>query len=660
MPSDAKSSTFALMITKATIDKIFETSRIEEVVADFVQLKRVGGNFRGLSPFTNEKTPSFYVSPAKQIYKCFSSGNGGNVVGFLMELEKMSYPEALRYLADRYGIEIEETERSDEEKASISKRESLYLVNEFVAKYFQRNLSQHEEGISVGLSYFKERGFSQESIDRFELGFSLSQSDALFQEARSKGYTKEQLLELGLILENERGVYDRFRERVMFPIHNLSGRVAGFGGRTLRSDKKIAKYINSPESEIYSKSKLLYGLYQARKAVVKQDLCYLVEGYTDVISFHQSGIENTIATSGTSLTEEQVRQIKRLTSNVVILFDGDVAGIKASMRGIDMFLREGLHVKTLLFPDGEDPDSFAKSRSSQELFDYLQENVQDFLVFKVKLLLSEAQGSPIQRAEAIREVIRTLSLIPNDIDRDVYVRESSKLLDTEEKLLFSEISRLRAKSAEATQPRKPAMEVVKDEPVVDSSATVAKSEEIFTYHQERHLIELLLNFGESICRFMPIVDGKFAPGEEETEESVASYIVNEIDTDGLDFQHAVYQRILDVYREAVIKNQPLPRVEVFLRDEDQTLVKEVIDLSEMRYKLSDWNAKGIYPKSALDTLERNTRESVLRFKEKMLHFMVEQRKEELKADDSSSDILREIHQLLNMQKTIQRLIGQEV
>jgi DNA primase len=648
------------MITKATIDKIFETSRIEEVVADFVQLKRVGGNFRGLSPFTNEKTPSFYVSPSKQIFKCFSSGNGGNVVGFLMELEKMSYPEALRYLADRYGIEIEETERTDEEKASISKRESLYLVNEFVAKYFQRNLSQHEEGISVGLSYFKERGFSELSIDRFELGFCLSQSDALFQEARSKGYTTEQLLELGLILENERGMYDRFRERVMFPIHNLSGRVAGFGGRTLRSDKKIAKYINSPESEIYSKSKLLYGLYQARKAVVKQDLCYLVEGYTDVISFHQAGIENTIATSGTSLTEEQVRQIKRLTSNVVILFDGDVAGIKASMRGIDMFLREGLHVKTLLFPDGEDPDSFAKSRSSQELFDYLHENVQDFLVFKVKLLLSEAQGSPIQRAEAIREVIRTLSLIPNDIDRDVYVRESSKLLDTEEKLLFSEISRLRAKSAEATQTRKPVMEVVKDNPMVDSSATMVKSEDIFTFHQERHLVELLLNFGESICRFMPIVEGKFAPGEEETEESVASYIVNEIDTDGLDFQHPIYQRILNVYRETIAQNQPLPKAEVFLRDEDQILVKEAIDLSEMRYKLSDWNAKGIYPKSALDTLERNTRESVLRFKEKMLHFMVEQRKEELKDDNSSNDVLREIHQLLNMQKTIQRLIGQEV
>jgi DNA primase len=648
------------MITKATIDKIFETSRIEEVVADFVQLKRVGGNFRGLSPFTNEKTPSFYVSPSKQIFKCFSSGNGGNVVGFLMELEKMSYPEALRYLADRYGIEIEETERTDEEKASISKRESLYLVNEFVAKYFQRNLSQHEEGISVGLSYFKERGFSELSIDRFELGFCLSQSDALFQEARSKGYTTEQLLELGLILENERGMYDRFRERVMFPIHNLSGRVAGFGGRTLRSDKKIAKYINSPESEIYSKSKLLYGLYQARKAVVKQDLCYLVEGYTDVISFHQAGIENTIATSGTSLTEEQVRQIKRLTSNVVILFDGDVAGIKASMRGIDMFLREGLHVKTLLFPDGEDPDSFAKSRSSQELFDYLHENVQDFLVFKVKLLLSEAQGSPIQRAEAIREVIRTLSLIPNDIDRDVYVQESSKLLDTEEKLLFSEISRLRAKSAEATQTRKPVMEVVKDNPMVDSSATMVKSEDIFTFHQERHLVELLLNFGESICRFMPIVEGKFAPGEEETEESVASYIVNEIDTDGLDFQHPIYQRILNVYRETIAQNQPLPKAEVFLRDEDQILVKEAIDLSEMRYKLSDWNAKGIYPKSALDTLERNTRESVLRFKEKMLHFMVEQRKEELKDDNSSNDVLREIHQLLNMQKTIQRLIGQEV
>ncbi|TVQ78898.1 MAG: DNA primase [Flavobacteriales bacterium] len=647
------------MISKLTIDRIFETARIEEVVADFVQLKRVGGNYRGLSPFTNEKTPSFYVSPAKQIYKCFSSGSGGNVVGFLMELEKMTYPEALRHLANRYGIEIEETERTDEDKEAISRRESLYLLNEFVAKYFSKVLKREEEGMQVGLAYFKERGFSNESIERFELGYSLSQSDALLQEARSKGHSKELLIELGLVMENERGAYDRFRERVIFPIHNLSGRIAGFGGRTLRSDKKIAKYINSPESEIYSKSKLLYGLFQARKEVVRKDLCYLVEGYTDVISFHQAGVENTIATSGTSLTEDQVRQIKRLTNNVAILFDGDSAGIKASMRGIDMFLKEGLHVKTLLFPDGQDPDSFARSKSSQEVMDYLAENVRDFLVFKIEFLLAEAADSPIQKAEAIREVIRTLALIPSDIDRDVYIRESARLLQVEEKLIYSETDRLRQKTDQKSPPdRRPTMALVKEVPT--DEGVESREKEIVSLHQERHLAHLLLTYGTHICRFMPIVDGKFVPGTEETEESVASYIVQELETDGLVFQHPVYASIFLEFQKAVLENQIIPDAQYFLRHEDQSIVREVIHLSEGKYKLSDWNSKGIYPKSDLDTLERNVRESVLRFKEKMLHHIIELRKNDLQIAEDTMEIMSELYQLLQLQKTIQRLVGQEV
>jgi DNA primase len=654
------------LISKSTIDRIFETARVEEVVGDFVQLKRVGGNFRGLSPFTNEKTPSFYVSPAKQIYKCFSSGNGGNVVGFLMELEKMSYPEALRYLADRYGIEIEETERTDEQKEAVSRREELYLVNEFACKYYVQQLHKSEEGLSIGLSYFKERGFTTETIKRFELGYSLRQSDALFVAAREHGFSKEVLEELGLVLENDRGLYDRFRERVMFPIHNLSGRVAGFGGRTLRSDKKIAKYINSPESEIYHKSKLLYGLYQARKEIVKKDLCYLVEGYTDVISFNQAGVQNTIATSGTSLTEEQVHQIKRLTDNVVILFDGDVAGIKASMRGIDMFLREGLRVRTLLFPDGEDPDSYARSHTTEELHIFLRKEVKDFLIFKVQLLLAEAGGDPMQKAEAIREVIRTLALMPNEVDRDVYIRESSKLLDTDEKLLISEVNRAHVKLLEQEKKQQKRSEPEENIEVVHkkSADTVEVAKKSITYSQEENLVRLLLNHGEKEFHFKEIDPDGRAQKESDMAESIAQYIVNEIEADGLVFQDAMFAHIYGIYRAAVDENTDLPGQQFFLRSEDRELVRLVIDLTDERHRLSNWESKGIYPKSELQTLERNARESVLRFKEKMLHQLIEERKEKLQdggmSEEDVADLFREINQLMGLQKTIQKMVGQEV
>lgn len=651
------------MITSATIDKIFETARIEEVVADFVQMKRVGGNYRGLSPFTNEKTPSFYVSPAKQIYKCFSSGNGGNVVGFLMELEKMSYPEALRYLADRYGIEVEETVQTDEQKEQRSRRETLYLVNEFTAKFFVGLLHKHEEGVGVGLSYFKERGFTDESIKTFELGYSLKSSDALAREAQSAGYQLDAFLELGLVMENERGQYDRFRERVMFPIHNLSGRVAGFGGRTLRSDKKIAKYINSPESEIYNKSKLLYGLYQARKSIVKEDRVYLVEGYTDVISFHQAGVTNTVATSGTSLTVEQVQQIKRLTNNVTILFDGDAAGIKASMRGIDMFLQEGLHVHTLLFPDGEDPDGFARTRGSEVLKAFLRDEVSDFLLFKTKYLLAEADGSPLKKAEAIREIARTLSLMPNEVDRDVYIRESSKLLETEENLLKGEVERIRAKelkSRDKQRERKPREQKIE---VVHTPAISEKDIPV-TYSQEEKLLELLLNHGHKMLNFILIDEHGALTEPSDVPESVASYIVQELEADGLTFQHKAFADIFQPFHEAVLEEQPLPELKTFLRHEDPDVVKQVIDLTDERYKLSDWEKKGIYPKSRDVVLEREVRESVLRFKEKMLQTIIEQQKnrweEEGVGEEESAEIFKEIAQLSDLKRMIQRMLGQEV
>ena len=446
------------MIAKTTIDQVYETARVEEVIGDFVQLKKSGANFKGLSPFTDERTPSFMVSPVKQIWKDFSSGKGGNVVAFLMEHEHFTYPEAIRYLAKKYQIEIEETERSDEQKEKASERESMYLVSEFAQKYFQQTLWEAEEGKAIGLSYFRERGFSEETIKLFGLGYAVDQWDNFGKKALEEGYQLEFLEKTGLVIvkdSNQRdsgsNTIDRFKGRIIFPIHSMSGRVLGFGGRILSNAKKTAKYVNSPESEIYHKSKVLYGIYYAKQAIAKEDNCYLVEGYTDVIQLFQRGIENVVASSGTALTADQIRLVNRLTKNITVLFDGDAAGLRASLRGIDLILEQGMNVKVCTFPEGEDPDSFARENSYEDLLLYLNENSKDFIQFKTWLLNEESGSDPIKRADTIRDIVGSIAKIPDRIKREVYIQECSKTMNISEEVLFNTLAQLSSSHAKEQQ-----------------------------------------------------------------------------------------------------------------------------------------------------------------------------------------------------------------
>ena len=420
------------MISRSTIDRVFETARVEEVIGEFVQLKKAGSNFKGLSPFVDEKSPSFMVSPVKQIWKDFSTGKGGNAISFLMEHEHYTYPEAIKWLAKKYNIEIEETEQSSEEKAQMNERESMFLVSTYAKDYFHDIMLNSNKGKAIGLSYFKERGFRDDIIKTFELGYCLDEWDAFTKAALAKGYDLKYLASTGLTIVKENRQFDRFKGRVLFPIHSMSGRILGFGGRILTADKKAAKYLNSPESDIYHKSKILYGLFQAKKEIAKQDNCYLVEGYTDVISFHQSGIENVVASSGTALTSDQIRLVNRLTKNITVLFDGDAAGIRASIRGIDLILEQGMNVKVVQFPDGEDPDSFAKAHSNEELKKYLEDSAQDFINFKVSLLLKDSNNDPIKKAGVIRDIVMSISKIPDGIQREVYVQECARIMDISE------------------------------------------------------------------------------------------------------------------------------------------------------------------------------------------------------------------------------------
>ena len=489
------------MISPSTIDLVFETSRVEEVIGDFVQLKKAGSNFKGLSPFSDERSPSFMVSPVKQIWKDFSSGKGGNVVAFLMEHEHFTYPEAIKYLAKKYNIEIEETEQTNEQKEQQDERESLYLVSEFANKYFQNVLHKTDQGKSIGLGYFKERGFTEETIKKFDLGYSLDEWQAFTDEALKQGYKLEFLEKTGLTIVKEEKRFDRFKGRVMFPIKSMSGRVLGFGGRILIADKKAAKYVNSPESIIYHKSNVLYGIYHAKQSIAKEDNCYLVEGYTDVIQFHQTGIKNVVSSSGTALTSEQIRLINRLTKNITVLFDGDAAGLRASLRGIDLILEQGMNVKVCTFPEGEDPDSFAKQNTLEELSVYLIENAKDFIQFKASVLYEESKHDPIKKAETIRDIVNSISKIPDRIKKEIYIQECSKIMDISEEVLFSTLAQIDKKEFQDSNKQfkneQRAFEVIKHQPPV-------KKVDV-QYVLERKIIEALLLYGNKTEDFEDLV-----------------------------------------------------------------------------------------------------------------------------------------------------------
>jgi DNA primase len=603
------------MISRNTIDTVFEVARVEEVISDFVQLKRAGSNLKGLSPFADEKSPSFMVSPVKQIWKDFSSGKGGNVVTFLMEHEHFSYPEAIRYLAKKYNIEIEETEQSSEEKAQSSEKESMYLVSEFAQKYFHKTLLESEEGKSIGLSYFKERGFTTHTIEKFGLGYSPESWSAFTDEALKSGYQLEFLEKTGLTIVKEDKKFDRFKGRVMFPIHSMSGRVLGFGGRILANDKKAAKYLNSPESEIYHKSKVLYGIYQAKQAIAKNDNCYLVEGYTDVIQFNQSGIENVVASSGTALTSDQIRLISRLTKNITVLFDGDAAGLRASIRGIDLILEEGMNVKVCTFPDGDDPDSFARKTSFEDLTLYLEENAKDFIQFKASLLNQEAQNDPIKKAELIRDMVMSISKIPDRIKREVYTKETSRIMDISEDVLVNTLAQILKKenyeSAKKTFEENKALEAVKKE-----AAQLEKVD--ILYLLERKIIAILLLYGNREVTFEDIIS---IPNEEgELQETILKkdYKVYEkvflsLQEDEMEFANELFRKI---YNDLIFQyNQKgsLER-ESYLAKAPQEYITEISDIlmEDERFKLDNWESKMIYPKSkeAESTIVQDVTETI--------------------------------------------------
>lgn len=601
-------------IPSHTIDEIIQTARIEEVIGEFVSLKRAGSNLKGLSPFTDEKTPSFVVSPAKQIFKCFSTGKGGSVVSFLMEKEHFSYPEALRWLADKYNVQIpEETAPTAAELAVKSERDSLYIINEFAKNHFMQNLYESEEGKAIGITYFEERGFRKDIIERFQLGYSINVSDDFTKAAIAKGYKLEYLQNVGLVKTKDERNFDFFRGRVMFPIHSISGRVLGFGGRTLFTDKKIAKYFNSPESIIYNKSEILYGLFFAKGDIVKYDECLLCEGYTDVISMHQSGIQNVVSSSGTSLTKEQIKLVKRYTQNLTILYDGDAAGIKASFRGIDLILEEGMNVKVVLFPDGEDPDSFAKKTSTSELETFIKSHKQDFITFKASILLKDGESDPLKKSELIREIVHSVSLIPDQITRSVYVQEIAKQFDISETIISNELMRLR-KNTIAKQIQEPEL---KEAPLpqnngffdTNQASELVQNENESNFLFEKELIRLLMKYGINEVHIPNAVD------TEKNKTSVIELIHEELNKDELTFDFPLFAKIYSQFVEGLSENT-LYTSSFFLRHEDQEIVSFVSDIESNEQELShNWVVKkNIFTRLESDDLYSTVIFSIYNFK----------------------------------------------
>ncbi len=641
------------MIHPETIDKIMDATRIEEVVGEFVNLKKRGVNLIGLCPFHNEKTPSFTVSPPKGIYKCFGCGKGGNAVNFLMDQEHFSYPEALKYLAAKYNIEVEEEKPTPEQQQALDEKESLFNLNAFAQKYFQEQLHQNEEGKAIGLSYLKERGFSLEVIQKFGLGYCLNKWDEFSRHAQKNGYKKEYLVKTSLSKSKDQQLYDTFRGRIMFPIHNLSGRVLGFGGRIMTSEKNKPKYINSAESEIYHKSKALYGLFFAKSAVASSDNCYLVEGYTDVISLFQAGIENVIATSGTALSTDQIRLIRRYTSNVTLLFDGDAAGLKAAFRGIDLILEEGLNVRVVIFPEGEDPDSFAQSKRPLEVKEFIESNARDFISLKTDLLLEETSNDPIKKAGLIKEIAQTISLIPDPIARTLYVQKCSDTMQVDEKLLFAEINKMRRKNFQ--QKRKQTHAETDEHAWVNAEEGIAEKqtplplEENF---QEIEIIRILLKYGsEELTLEVENEDKRM----EEIIVRVMDFIVDDLEEDKITFENEACREIFTYFLTAR-QNQSLPDEQVFFQHESENIRKLAIDLLTTPYSLSDnWEERHrIYVKKENENLRENVYRVLYAFKLKKLEKMIGENQEKIKKADNDEELMPLLENERNLKNTRSR------
>ena len=645
------------MIDRNTIDRIFAAADIVEVIGEFVNLKKSGQNYRGLSPFKTEKTPSFFVSPAKGIFKCFSSGIGGNVVTFLKEHEKLSYPEALKYLAKKYNIEITEREETREELQQKDDRESMLALNLYAQKYYTENLINTEEGRAIGLSYYHERGFRDNIIQKFQLGYSREQKDALSKTALNNGYKAEYLVKTGLSVQRENQYYDRFHGRIMFPIHGLSGQVLGFGARVLKSDEKTAKYLNSPESEVYHKSNILYGIYFARQSIIKNDKCYLVEGYTDVISMHQAGVENVIASSGTSLTVEQIRLVKRFTKYITVLYDGDDAGIKASLRGIDLILEEGLNVKVVLFPDGEDPDSFARNKSVTEFTDFILNNESDFITFKTRLLIRDSKSDPVKRATLITDVVRSIAVIPDGITRTVYIRECSKILDIDERVLYAEIRKIRRKKAEQKYRGNFTNTGYPEEEPKSIQAIRPDSESVTI---EKDIIRLLLNYGNK--EVIKVTNRN----KQEELISVARYIVNEIENDDLEFKDPVLKIIYNEVIQAVSDGKQIDE-KYFLYHPDDNIARISVDLLATTYQLSKiWERHETFVETEDMKLKEVVPETVNAFKNKKVVSLIKETQQKLRTAQENNDtdnilLLQQRFIVLNeLKKSLSKNLGDRI
>ena len=656
------------MITKESIDKVYDAIRVEEVIEDFVQLKRAGSNFKGLSPFSNEQTPSFMVSPAKQIWKDFSSGKGGNAIAFLMEHEHFSYVEAIRYLAKKYNIELEETQSSDEEQQKNNEKESLYIVSEFARDYFQKILLDNEEGKAIGKTYFKERGFSDETIKTFQLGYSPNKWQAFTEEALKKGYKLEYLNKTGLTIVKENKKYDAFRGRVMFPIHSMSGRVLGFGGRILTNDKKTAKYLNSPESDIYHKSKILYGIFYAKQHIAKEDNCYLVEGYTDMIQMYQKGIKNVVASSGTALTSEQIRLIHRLTSNITILYDGDSAGLRASIRGVDLILEQGMNVRICTFPDGEDPDSFSKNNSLTEIKEYLDKNTQDFIRFKASILVDESKNDPLKRAETIRDMIGSISKIPDAIKREVYIRECASIMNISEEVLFTSLAQIGKQQIQQAdrdfKKQNKNIQPYKNQTLIEVNPLV---------FLEKDLIKHLLLYGAKECIFEDIRLFYDEKGEEETKVfqqklKVFEKFFLELQTDEIELSTPnfknIFKLILDKYKEnenfninRYINEMPIElaqEVAVILAEDDKLQLHQWKEKKEIITKNKDADIS-----IAVNAIILRMRKLFVTNKIKLLQKELEEGVQN-NEDFNSQGIIKEIMDYLSLQKLLNTRLNQVV
>ncbi len=644
------------MISKTTIDQVYETARVEEVIGDFVALKKSGANYKGLSPFSQEKSPSFMVSPVKQIWKDFSSGKGGNVVAFLMEHEHFTYPEAIRYLAKKYAIEIEETQMTDQEKEQANARESLFLATAFAQEYFENTLWNSEQGRAIGWTYFQERGFTDETIRTFGLGYSPEAKNSLSQAAVQASYNLDFFEQCGLLIPTENGPIDRFRGRVIFPIRSMSGRVQGFGGRILGDNKKTAKYLNSPESDIYHKSKVLFGLHEAKKAIAKEDVCYLVEGYTDVIQLHQAGIEAVVSSSGTALTSQQIQMIRRLTQNIVVLFDGDAAGLRAALRGIDLILEAGLNVRVVRFPEGEDPDSFAKAHDRDQIQEFLSAQAQNFIAFKANLLTQEAANDPIRKAEAVREIVASIAKIPDPIKQELYIRESSGMLGLTETTLFDALAQEQQKNrreqsrTKSRAPEKPQLVTPQvEEKPLDPNHVL-----------EQQIISILVRYGAHTVIFQDDVLETDETGEvvhirQNQELKIYEKIFLDLQQDEIELAdpvfHELYLSIMSQYSENSTFQMESQSFE--MTPEVGQLVADIL-MEDEKYELHQWERKNIPVKAKTDTLSLLVEQTILSFRMQLIRQKIQQLSQELKGEENAEtpEILDDIKNYIELKRLL--------